>query len=130
MVVAAEAFGDGLDARAATAAIAEGWSRAAPDDEIVPAPPGDPVVGDPVGDLVVTGLGVLDWRALRDSPLVAAAQGAARAGVPCVALAGEVLAGRRELGAIGVDAAHAVDGPVDAGSLAALAERVASRWSR
>lgn len=121
MVVAAEAFGDGLDARAAAAAIAEGWSRAAPDDEIVSAPP---------GDLVVAALGVLDWRALRDSPLVAAARGAAQAGVPCVALAGEVLAGRRELGAIGVDAAHAVDGPVDAAALAALAERVAARWSR
>lgn len=126
MVVAAESFGDGLDARAAAAAIAEGWTRAAPDDEIVSAPPGDPVVGD----LVVAGLGVLDWRALRDSPLAAAAEQAGRAGVPCVALAGEVLAGRRELGAIGVAAAHAVDGPVDAGSLAALAERVAARWSR
>lgn len=128
MVVAAEAFGDALDAGAAAAAIAEGWTRAAPDDEIVPAPPGDLVVAG-LG-VVVAGLGVLDWRALRDSPLAAAAQGAARAGVPCVALAGEVLAGRRELGAIGVDAAHAVDGPVDAGSLAALAERVAARWSR
>jgi glycerate kinase len=121
VVVAPEAFGDGLDSRAAAAAIADGWRRSAPADELVPDLP---------GDLVVTGLAVLDWRALRDSPLTALAARAARAGVPCVVLAGSVLAGRRELGAIGVDAAHAVDGPVDAVSLAALAARTAARWSR
>jgi glycerate kinase len=125
VVVAPEAFGDGLDADAAAAAIVAGWHRVAPGDVLVPDP-----AELPGADLLVTGLAVLDWQVLRDSPLTALAAAAARQGVPCVVLAGRVLAGRRELAAIGVDAAHALDGPADAASVAALAGRVATRWSR
>ena len=131
VVVASEAFDDGLDdgldAAAVAAAIVAGWRRAAPGDDLVTDPAGADLGG---ADLVVAGLAVLDWQVLRDSPLTALASAAARRGVPCVVLAGRVLAGRRELAAIGVDAAHALDGPPDATSVSALAERVATRWSR
>lgn len=89
--------------------------------------------------LVVTGVGVFDWRSLRGSPLAAVARRAADHGVPCLVLATEVLVGRREAGAIGVDTSYAVSGqisggeavdPTPAGALAALAAHVASQWSR
>lgn len=97
---------------------------------------GDAVAG---ADLVVTGEGSFDRRSLRGSVAVAVTRTAQRAGVPVVVLAGQVLAGRRELQAIGVDAAYpvarsapelsaALDDP--AGTLAARAERVARTWSR
>jgi glycerate kinase len=73
---------------------------------------------------------VLDWRALRDSPLTALAAAAAARGVPCVVLAGEVLAGRRELGAIGVDATHEVGPDPTAAALEEASARVAARWAR
>ncbi|MDT7580879.1 MAG: glycerate 2-kinase, partial [Pseudonocardiales bacterium] len=69
----------------------------------------------------------------RGAPVPAVAGVAAARGVPCVVLAGQVLVGRREAAAVGVDAAYAVDaaGAADpAGALAALAEKVAHRWSR
>lgn len=125
VVVAPEAFGDGLDAAAVAAAIVTGWHRVAPDDV---------VVADVAGaDLVVTAVRVLDWQVLRDSPLAALAAASDEHGLPCVVLAERVLAGHRELGAIGVDAAVETErsvGPADAAALAALAERVAARWSR
>jgi glycerate kinase len=89
--------------------------------------------------LAVTGEGSFDWRSLRGTPVTAVARSAAARGVPCLVLAGRVSVGRREAAAAGVDAAHAVAddaGGVDrspadpAGALAALAEKVARRWSR
>jgi len=123
VVVAPEAMGPGLDAQRAAAAIRAGWSGVAPGTGFT----GE--VDDRV-DLVLTAIAVLDWRALRASPLVALAAAAAARGVPCVVLAGEVLAGRRELGAIGVDATHEIDGVVCAAALEAAAAGVAARWAR
>lgn len=127
VVVAPEATGPGLDAGRAAEAIRAGFSDAAPGTGF--ADTVDDVADDGV-DLVVTALAVLDWRALRDSPLVALAAAAAAAGVPCVVLAGEVLAGRRELGAIGVDATHEVGPDPSAAALREAAARVAARWVR
>ena len=123
VVVAPEATGPGLDAGRAAAAIRAGFSDAAPGTGFADTP-------DDGADLVVTALAVLDWRALRDSPLVALAAAAAARGVPCVVLAGEVLAGRRELGAIGVDATHEVGPDPAAAALRTAAARVAARWVR
>lgn len=123
VVVAPEATGPGLDAGRAAEAIRAGFSDAAPGTGFADAV-------DDGADLVVTALAVLDWRALRDSPLVALAAAAAAAGVPCVVLAGEVLAGRRELGAIGVDATHEVGPDPSAAALREAAARVAARWAR
>ena len=63
---------------------------------------------------------------------------AAEALRPCIALAGRVLVGAREMRALGVESAYAVVDLVGeeasfadpAGSLAALAERTARTWSR
>jgi glycerate kinase len=123
VVVAPEATGPGLDVARAAAAIRAGWSGVAPATVFTEQV-------DDGADLVVTALAVLDWRALRDSPLVALAAAAAAAGVPCVVLAGEVLAGRRELGAIGVDATHEVGPDPSAAALRTAAARVAARWAR
>jgi glycerate kinase len=65
------------------------------------------------------------------------AEVAAEAVRPCIALAGKVLVGSREMRALGVESAYAVVDLVGeersfgdpAGSLAALAERVARSWS-
>lgn len=90
-------------------------------------------------DLVVTGEGSFDWQSLRGKLVTAVARAAADRGVPCVVLAGQVSVGRREAAAVGVDAAYSVSddvggveaSPADpAGTLAALAGRVATRWSR
>lgn len=123
VVVVPEATGPGLDAARAAAAIRAGWSGVAPATDFTEEV-------DDGADLVVTALAVLDWRALRDSPLVALAAAAAAAGVPCIVLAGEVLAGRRELGAIGVDATHEVGPDPSAAALRTAAARVAARWAR
>jgi glycerate kinase len=63
---------------------------------------------------------------------------AARAARPCVVLAGRVDVGSREMRALGVESAYAMLDLVGeersfadpAGSLAALAQRVARSWSR
>lgn len=90
-------------------------------------------------DLAITGEGSFDWQSLRGKLITAVARGAADRGVPCVVLAGQVSVGRREAGAAGVDSAYSVAddaGGVEAsmadpaGTLAALAARVATRWSR
>ncbi|MBN9102859.1 MULTISPECIES: glycerate kinase [unclassified Pseudonocardia] len=90
-------------------------------------------------DLAITGEGSFDWQSLRGKLITAVARGAADRGVPCVVLAGQVSVGRREAGAVGVDSAYSVAddaGGVEAsmadpaGTLAALAARVATRWSR
>lgn len=89
-------------------------------------------------ELAVTGEGSFDWQSLRGKLVTAVAAGAAERGVPCIVLAGQVSVGRREAAAAGVEAAYSVAadaGGVEAsladpaGTLAALAERVARRWS-
>ena len=63
---------------------------------------------------------------------------AAEALRPCVALAGRVLVGSREMRALGIESAYSLVDLVGeeqalgdpAGSLARLAERVARTWSR
>ena len=142
VVIAPGSFGDTLGAAAAAAAIATGWRRAAPGDDLALLPVVDDALAgldatlDGAG-LAITGEGSFDWRSLRDTHVTAVARAAAARGVPCVVLAGQVLVGRREAAAVGVDAAYAItDGaggeqPADpAEALAALAETVARRWSR
>jgi glycerate 2-kinase len=92
-----------------------------------------------VADLAVTGEGSFDWQSLRGKLITAVARGAAERGVPCLVLSGQVSVGRREAASVGVEAAYSVAehaGSVaaafadPAGTLAALAEHVATRWSR
>jgi glycerate kinase len=88
--------------------------------------------------LVVTGEGSLDWQSLRGKVVTAVAKLALEVGVPTVAIAGQVLVGRRELLSVGVESAYPVARtPAEveqsladpAGRLAARAERVARTWS-
>lgn len=90
-------------------------------------------------DLVITGEGSFDWQSLRGKLVTTVARGAADRGVPCLVLAGQVSVGRREAAAAGVDAAYSVADDAGgvaasmadpAGTLTALAGRVAARWSR
>jgi glycerate kinase len=89
-------------------------------------------------DLVVTGEGTYDWRSLRDSATAAVSELAMAAGVPAVALAGQVRVGRREAMTAGLSGTYAVcDRPEDVpgaladpvGTLEARAARVAGPWS-
>src|SRR6201991_1806541 len=89
--------------------------------------------------LAITGEGSFDWQSLRGKLITAVAKGAAERGVPCIVMAGQVSVGRREAAAVGVESAYSVAedaGGVEAsmadpaGTLAALAERVAAQWSR
>jgi glycerate kinase len=89
--------------------------------------------------LVVTGEGSFDWQSLRGKLVGTVAGAAAARGLPCVVLAGQVSVGRREAAAVGVANAYSVAEDAGgvaasmadpAGTLAALAERVAARWSR
>jgi glycerate kinase len=90
-------------------------------------------------DLVITGEGAFDFQSLRGKLVAGVAAGARDRGLPCVVLAGRVDAGRREAAAAGVteayslvehfgDEARALAEP--AAGLAALAERLATQWSR
>ena len=126
IAVVVDAFGPGLDAEAAAAAVATGWHAAAPEARIAVLAPAE--IGADV-DLVVTGGALFDWQALRDSLVTAAAGVAVQLGAPCVVLAGQVSVGRREAAAVGVDAAYAL-ADVSRDALVALAERVARRWGR
>ncbi len=90
-------------------------------------------------DLVVTGEGGFDWQSLRGKVVAGVAGAAQQAGVPVVVIAGQVHVGRREMQAIGVDAAYPVARnsaeisaslAAPATRLAARAERVARTWSR
>ena len=108
--------------------------------------PGIDVVCDAVGladrarhaDLVVTGEGAFDFSSRSGKVPYGVAAVAADAVQPCIALAGQVLVGSREMRALGVESAYSVVDLVGeqasfadpAGSLAALAERVARSWSR
>lgn len=89
-------------------------------------------------DLVVTGEGAFDFSSRSGKVPYGVASVAAEAVRPCIALAGQVLIGSREMRALGVESAYSM---VDlfgeeasfadpAGTLTSLAERVARSWSR
>jgi glycerate kinase len=91
------------------------------------------------GDLVVTGEGCFDWQSLRGKVVTGVARTAMELGTPAVVIAGQVLVGRRESVAIGIEATYPVAGDLSevpaaladpVGTLAARAERVARTWSR
>ena len=89
-------------------------------------------------DLIVTGEGTLDATSLSGKVLTGVVAAAAENAVPCVVIAGEVRAGRRELAAAGIDSAWSLVEQVGreqalgeaAGALATVAARVARQWSR
>ena len=89
-------------------------------------------------DLVLTGEGSFDFSSRSGKVPYGVAAVAAQALQPCVALAGQVLVGSREMRALGIESAYSVVDLVGeqasfadpAGSLAALAERTARSWSR
>lgn len=108
--------------------------------------PGIELVMDAVGlreraaaaDLVITGEGAFDFSSRSGKVpygVAAVAEGALR---PCVALAGQVLVGSREMRALGVESAYSLVDVVGrdrafadpAGALADVAERAARTWSR
>jgi glycerate kinase len=108
--------------------------------------PGFDVVADAVdlaarllgADLVITGEGAFDFSSRSGKVPYGVAQLAETALVPCIALAGQVLVGSREMRALGIEAAYSVVERVGeeralaepAGALAELAERVARTWGR
>jgi glycerate kinase len=108
--------------------------------------PGFEVVSAAVGladrarwaDLVITGEGAFDFSSGSGKVPHGVAAVAAAATRPCIALAGKVLVGSREMRTMGVESAYATVDLVGerasfadpAGSLAALAERTARSWSR
>lgn len=89
-------------------------------------------------DLVVTGEGAFDFSSRSGKVPYGVARICAEAIRPCIALAGEVLVGSREMRALGIESAYSVVDAVGrdaafadpAVSLSALAERVARTWSR
>lgn len=89
-------------------------------------------------DLVVTGEGAFDFSSRSGKVPYGVAAIAQRTLRPCIALAGQVFVGAREMRALGMDSAYAMAETVGeelsfsdpAGSLATLAERVARTWSR
>ncbi len=89
-------------------------------------------------DLVVTGEGAFDFSSRAGKVPAGVAAVAAEALRPCVALAGQVLVGAREMRALGMDAAYSLVEAVGeerafadpAGALSDLAARVARTWSR
>lgn len=107
--------------------------------------PGIDVVSHAVGladrarraELVVTGEGSFGFSSRSGKVPYGVAAVAAAALQPCIALAGHVLVGSREMRALGIESAYSVVDLVGeqasfadpAGSLAALAERTARSWS-
>jgi glycerate kinase len=107
--------------------------------------PGVTVVAEAVGlaerirgsDLVVTGEGAFDFSSRSGKVPYGVAEIAAQHLVPCIALAGQVLVGSREMRALGVESAYslvdlvgeerAMGAPAEA--LAELAARTARTWS-
>lgn len=89
-------------------------------------------------DLVVTGEGAFDFSSRSGKVPYGVAEVAADALRPCIALAGQVTVGSREMRALGIESAYSLVELVGeerafgdpAGSLATLAERVARTWSR
>lgn len=108
--------------------------------------PGVDLVADAVGlsgilagaDLVITGEGAFDFSSRSGKVPYGVAQVATERLVPCIALAGRVLVGSREMRALGIEAAYSVVDRVGeeralgepAAALADLAERVARTWGR
>jgi glycerate kinase len=88
-------------------------------------------------DLVVTGEGSFDFSSRSGKVPAGVAQVAGEAVRPCIALAGSVLIGSREMRTMGIESAYSLVDLVGeqaalqepATSLAALAERVARSWS-
>lgn len=88
-------------------------------------------------DLVITGEGAFDFSSRSGKVPYGVAQVAAEALRPCIALAGQVLIGSREMRALGVESAYGMIDLVGeersyadpAGALADLAERTARTWS-
>jgi len=107
--------------------------------------PGIGLVADAVGlarrareaDLVVTGEGAFDFSSRSGKVPYGVATVAGEALRPCVALAGQVLVGAREMRALGVESAYSMVEMVGeersfgdpAGALADVAARVARSWS-
>jgi glycerate kinase len=107
--------------------------------------PGVTLVAEAVGlaeavagaDLVVTGEGAFDFSSRSGKVPYGVAQIATDHLVPCIALAGQVLIGSREMRTLGVESAYStvdlvgeersMQAPAEA--LAALAERTARTWS-
>ena len=89
-------------------------------------------------DLEVTGEGAFDAPSLRGKVVGGVAARAAARAVPCVVVAGRVAVGRREAAAAGIEASYSLVEAVGAqpaladaaGSVAAVAARVAGQWSR
>lgn len=89
-------------------------------------------------DLVVTGEGTFDFSSRSGKVPYGVAEIAGEAVRPCIALAGDVLVGSREMRALGVESAYSLVELVGreralgdpATALAELAERVARTWSR
>lgn len=89
-------------------------------------------------DLVITGEGAFDFSSRSGKVPYGVAEVAAEALRPCVALAGQVLVGSREMRALGIESAYSLADLVGleqamadpSGSLADLAARVARTWSR
>ncbi|RNM14087.1 glycerate kinase [Nocardioides pocheonensis] len=89
-------------------------------------------------DLVITGEGAFDFSSRSGKVPYGVAQIAAGLLVPCIALAGQVLVGAREMRALGIEAAYSVVDRVGeerafaepAAALSELAERVARTWGR
>lgn len=108
--------------------------------------PGIGLVADAVGlaeraalaDLVVTGEGAFDFSSRSGKVPYGVAAIAAEALRPCVAIAGQVLVGSREMRALGVESAYALVDLVGeeralgqpAAALAEVTARVARTWSR
>ena len=88
-------------------------------------------------DLVVTGEGAFDFSSRAGKVPYGVAEVAGEAVRPCVAVAGQVLVGAREMRALGVESAYSLVDMVGeerafadpAGALADVAERVARTWS-
>ncbi len=88
-------------------------------------------------DLVLTGEGAFDFSSRSGKVPYGVAEIAAEALRPCVALAGQVLVGSREMRALGIESAYSLVELIGeerafgdpAGALADLAERVARTWS-
>jgi glycerate kinase len=89
-------------------------------------------------DLVITGEGAFDFSSRAGKVPYGVAQLASTALLPCIALAGNVLVGSREMRALGIEAAYSLVDRVGeerafaapAEALAELAERVARTWGR
>ena len=89
-------------------------------------------------DLLLTGEGALDPQTFTGKVVQGVATRAGERGIPCVALAGRVDVGIRELRAAGVDGAYALIDTVGerdaferpAQALSSLANRVARTWGR